>query len=169
MPTVLTVSGNSRVSYSLTESPVIGSVSESAELRTARSIENGTGENQANVAWRNRVTIAAGQVYSFDLTNLGATVFGFAGRVTMTKLKELMVVNNTTTAGRYALWGVIGPSDTTSYVAYLGRGGEYRNSDYADGRTITANVNNVIYVANPSPGPVELDILLVGVGTYSDT
>lgn len=169
MPTELTVTGNSRVSYSLTEDPVIGAVSESAELRTSRNILNGTGENQANVAWRNRVTIAAGQVYSLDLTNLGATVFGFAGRVTMTKLKEVMVVNNTTTAGRYALWGVIGPSDTTAYVAYLGRGSEYRTSDYLDGRTVTANVNNVIYVANPSPGPVELDMLLVGVGTFSDT
>jgi hypothetical protein len=169
MATTLTVTGNSRVSYSLTESPVIGSVSESAELRTTRAIENGTGENQANVAWRNRVTIPAGQAYSLDLTNLGATVFGFAGRVTMTKLKEVMVVNNTATAGRYALWGVISPSDTTSYVAYLGRGGEYRTADYADGRTITAGVNNIVYVANPSPGAVELDMLLVGVGTYSDT
>lgn len=169
MPTELTVSGNSRVSYSLTEDPVIGAVSESAELRTSRNIGNGTGENQANVAWRNRVTIAAGQVYSLDLRNLGATVFGFAGRVTMTKLKEVMVVNNTTTAGRYALWGVIAPNDTTAYVAYLGRGSEYRTSDYLDGRTVTANVNNVIYVANPSPGPVELDMLLVGVGTFTDT
>ena len=169
MATTLTVGGNSRLSYSLTEDPVIGAVSESAELRTTRTIEDGTGENQANVAWRNRVTIAAGQVYSFDLLNLGATVFGFAGKVAMTKLKEVMVVNNTTTAGRYALWGVISPSDTTAYVAWLGRGGDYRTADYADGRTITANVNNVIYVANPSPGAVELDILLVGVGTYSDT
>lgn len=169
MPTELSVTANCRVSYSLTEDPVIGAVSEAAELRTSRTIANGTGENQANVAWRNRVTIAAGQVYSLDLTNLGATVFGFAGRVTMTKLKEVMVVNNTTTAGRYALWGVIGPGDTTAYVAYLGRGSEYRTSDYLDGRTVTAGVNSVIYVANPSPGPVELDMLLVGVGTFSDT
>lgn len=169
MPTELTVTGNSRVSYSLTEDPVIGAVTEAAELRTSRNVSNGTGENQANVAWRNRVTIAANQVYSFDLTNLGATVFGFAGRVTLTKVKEVMVVNNTTTAGRYALWGVIGPSDTTSYVAWLGRGGDYRWADYLDGRVVTANVNSVIYVANPSPGAVELDILLVGVGTYSDT
>ena len=65
MATTLTVGGNSRLSYSLTEDPVIGAVSESAELRTTRTIEDGTGENQANVAWRNRVTIAAGQVYSF--------------------------------------------------------------------------------------------------------
>lgn len=169
MATTLTVTGNSRITYTLSEVPVIGSVSESAELRTSRNVENGTGTNQANVAWRNRVTIPSGQAYSLDLANLGATVFGFAGRVTMTKLKEVMVVNNTETAGRYALWGVIGPSDTSAYVAFLGRGGEYRTADYMDGRTVTANVNSVIYVANPSPGPVELDILLVGVGTFSDS
>ena len=169
MATELTVTGNSRLSYSLSELPVIGSVSEAAELRTGRNVANGTGENQANVAWRNRVTIAAGQVYSFDLRDLGATIFGFAGRVTMTKVKEVMVVNNTTTAGRYCLWGVIAPNDTTAYVAYLNRGGDYRWADYLDGRTVTAGVNNMIYVANPSPGTVEIDLLLVGVGTFSDT
>lgn len=169
MATTLTVTGNSRVSYSLTEAPVIGSVAESAELRTSRTVENGTGENQANAAWRNRVTIPAGQVYSLDLKNLGATVFGFAGSVSFTKLKEVMVVNNTTTAGRYALWGVVGPTDTSAYIAYLGRGGEYRQADYADGRPVTANVNDMIHVANPSSGSVEIDMLFVGVGTYSDT
>jgi hypothetical protein len=169
MATSLSVSGASRTSYSLSDDPAIGSVSEGAELSTNRTIDNGTGSGQANAAWRNRVTIAAGQVYSLDLTALGATVFGFGGQVSLTKLKEVFVLVNTTTAGAHVLWGVIGPGDTTGYAARIGRGGEYRWADYADGITVTNSANDMIYVANPSAGSVEIDLLLVGVGTYSDT
>jgi hypothetical protein len=169
MATTLTASGSSRTSYSLSDAPAIGAAAESVELRVTRTVENGTGAGQANAAWRNRVTITAGQVYSFDLTALGATVFGFGGSVTLTKLKEVFVVCNTTTAGAHVLWGVIGPSDTSAYAARIGRGGEYRWADYEDGITITNNTNDVIYVANPSSVSVEIDILVIGVGTYADT
>lgn len=169
MAITFTGSSNIRSGYSLSDSPVIGAVGESAELRVNRSVENGTGSDQANVAWRNQVTITNGQVYSLDLLNLGATVFGFGGKVSITTLKEVFVVVKTTTASRYLLWGVIGPNDTTAYAARLGRGGDYRWSDYADGIAITNNVNNTIYVANPSGGSVTFDVLLVGVGTFSDT
>jgi uncharacterized protein YfiM (DUF2279 family) len=169
MATTLSVSGASRTSFSLSDEPAIGSVAEGAELSTNRTIDNGTGTGQANAAWRNRVTIAAGQVYSLDLTALGATVFGFGGQVSLTKLKEVYVLVNTTTAGAHVLWGCIGPSDTTGYAARIGRGGEFRWADYQDGITITNSSNDMIYVANPSAGSVEMDLLLVGVGTYSDT
>jgi hypothetical protein len=169
MATTLTVSGSARTTYSLSDAPALGSAAESVELRVTRTVDNGTGSGQANAAWRNRVTIAAGQVYSFDLTDLGATVFGFGGSVSLTKLKELFVVCNTTQSGAHVLWGVIGPADTSAYAARIGRGGEYRWADYQDGITVTNNTNDVIYVANPSAMAVELDILLVGVGTYSDT
>jgi hypothetical protein len=169
MATTLSVSRSSRTSYSLADDPAIGGVAESAELRTSHAVTNGTGSNEANAAWRNRITIAAGQVYSLDLTALGATVFGFGGQVSLTKLKEVYVLVNTDTAGAHVLWGVIGPGDTTGYAARIGRGGEYRWADYADGITVTNSANDMIYVANPSAGSVEIDLLLVGVGTYSDT
>lgn len=169
MATSLSASGNSRLTYSLSDSPLIGSVGESVEIRTSRSVANGTGSGQANAAWRNRVTIAAGTVYGLDLRTLGATVFGFGGQVALSTLKEIMVVVNTTTSTAYVLFGVIGPSDTTAYTARINAGGDYRAADYQVGWPITAGVNDTIYIANPSPVSVELDIGVVGVGTYSDT
>lgn len=169
MATTLAVTGNSRCTYSFSDSPTIGSLAESVEIKTSRTVENGTGAGQANVAWRNRVTISAGQAYSLDLLNLGATAFGFAGKVSITTLKEFFLVVNTTTASRYVLVGVIGPSDTTGYSARVNRGGDYRVADYQDGWAVTNNVNNVIYVANPSAGAVEIDLVVVGVGSTVDT
>ena len=165
MPNTLSLSANSRLTWSVTD----GTASESQELRTSRAITNGTGENQANVAWRNQVTIPAGQAYSFDLNNLGDTALGFSGRVTITNLREMFAVNLTTTAGAYVLWGVIGPGDTTAYAARIGRGGEFRVADYLDGQAVNVGVDNVLYVANPSAVAVMLDVGFVGVGTYTDT
>lgn len=168
MATTLSLTGNSRLSWSFSDSPTIGSLSESAEVRTSRTVENGTGSGQANVAWRDRVTIPAGQAYSLTLDDLGATAFGFAGKVVMTTLKEFMVVVNTTTASRHVLVGVIGPNDTTAFSARVNRGGDYRVADYLDGWPVT-NSNKTIYIANPSAGAVEIDVAVVGVGSTADT
>jgi hypothetical protein len=169
MATSLSVTGNSRCTYSFSDDPTLGSLAESVEIRTQRSISNGTGAGQANVAWRNRVTIAAGQSYSIDLLNLGATAFGFGGKIVINTLKEFFLIVNTTTASRYVLVGVIGPSDTTGYSARVNRGGDYRVADYQDGWAVASNVNNVVYIANPSAGAVEIDLLVVGVGSTVDT
>ena len=166
--TTLSVSGNTRLSYSLSDAPVIGSASESAELRTSQSVSNGTGPGQANVAWRDRVTVTGGAAYSFDLLTLGATVFGFDGVVAINTLKDVLIINNTTATGAQLLVGVIGPSDTTGYAAKINRGGSYRVTDYSDGWPVTTGVNNTFYVANPTTGPVEFDVLLIGVGSTSN-
>lgn len=169
MATSLAVTGNSRCTYSFADAPTIGSLAESVELKTSRVVENGTGAGQANVAWRDRVSIAAGQVYSLDLRELGATAFGFAGKVVLTTLKEFFLVVNTTTASRYVLVGCIAANDTTGYSARVNRGGDYRVADYQDGWTVTAGVNNVIHIANPSAGAVSIDVVVVGVGSTVDT
>jgi hypothetical protein len=114
------------------------------------------------------VTLPAGQVYSLDLTDLSLSAFNLAGRLTFTTLKDIIVVNNSTTAGRYLLYGVISPADTTGYAARLNRGADYRWSDYQDGIAVTAG-NRMVYIANPSAGSITFDIALAGVGTFSDT
>ena len=167
MPT-LSGSRSATLSYSWADTPVFGSRSESASIVNSRSIANGTGSGQANAAWRDRVTIPAGQVYSVALDDLGATAFGYAGRVVLTTLKEMRVNVRTTTADRYVLVGVVGPSDTTGYSARVNRGGDYAVADYLDGWPVTSG-NKTVYIANPTAGPVEIDLAFVGVGTTQDT
>ena len=47
MPTSLSVTGNSRLTYAFSDTPEIGSLAESVELKTTRSVANGTGSGQA--------------------------------------------------------------------------------------------------------------------------
>jgi len=166
MPT-LTLTGNTRLTFSLADTQLVGSVTGDVEVRSTQTVANGTGAGQANVAWATEVTLPAGQVYSLDLTNLAASAFGYVGKVAVTTLRDVIVVNNETTAGRYLLYGVISPQDTTGYAARINRGGSYRWTDYQDGIAITAG-NKTLYIANPSSGSVTFDIGIAGVGTYSD-
>ena len=168
MAVTANISTNSRLTFGLADSPDLGSISQSVEIKTSRTVSNGTGAGQANAAWSARVTLPAGQVYSLDLTDLSLSAFNLAGRLTFTTLKDIIVVNNSTTAGRYLLYGVISPADTTGYAARLNRGADYRWSDYQDGIAVTAG-NRMVYIANPSAGSITFDIALAGVGTFSDT
>jgi hypothetical protein len=166
MPT-LTLTGYNRLTFSLADTQLVGSVTGDVEVKSSLVVANGTGAGQANVAWATEVTLAAGQAYSFDLTNLAASAFGYVGKISVATLKDVLVVNNETTAGRYLLYGVISQADTTGYAARVNRGGSYRWTDYQDGIAVTAG-NKTIYIANPSSGSVTFDIALAGVGTFSD-
>lgn len=168
MPT-LSLTTNARLSYTWADAPAIGSLAESVELKTTRNVANGTGENEANVAWRDRVTIPAGQSYALELTNLGATAFGFGGRVTLDTLKEFFVINTNTTGAGYVLVATIGPSDATAYAAKVARGGDFRVADYATGWAVTAGADDTIHLANPSAVAVTVELGVVGVGTTEDT
>jgi len=168
MPVAASISTNSRLTFSLADSPTLGSVSQSVEVKSSRTVDNGTAAGQANAGWASRVTLAAGQVYSLDLTALPMEAFGLVGKLVLTNLRDVLVVNNETTAGRYLLYGVISPADVTGYAARLNRGADYRWSDYQDGIAVTAG-NKLLYIANPSNGSVTFDIAVAGIGTYTDT
>jgi hypothetical protein len=166
MPT-LTLTGYNRLTFSLADTQLIGSVTGDVTVRASQTVANGTGAGQANVGWAAQVTLPAGQVYSLDLTNLPASAFGYVGKVNVTTLKDVIVVNNETVANRYLLYGVIAANDTTGYAARVNRSGSYRWTDYQDGIAINAG-NKTLYIANPSAGSVTFDLALSGVGTYSD-
>jgi len=166
MPT-LSITGNTRLTFALSDVQLVGSVTNDVVVRATQTVENGTGAGQANAAWASKVTLAAGSAYSLDLTSMPASAFGYVGRVSLTNLRDVVVVNNTTTAGRYLLYGVISPQDVTGYAARIGRGGSYRWTDYQDGITVTAG-NKLIYIANPSNGTVVFDIAVAGVGSFLD-
>lgn len=166
MPT-LTLTGNNRLTFSIADSQLVGSVTGDVEVRTTHAVANGTGTGQANVAWATRVTLPAGQVYSLDLTDLAASAFGYVGKINVAKLKDLLVVNVETAANRFLLYGVISPADTTGYAARINRGGSYRWTDYQDGITVTSG-NKMLYIANTSGGSVAFDIAIAGVGTFLD-
>ena len=119
------------------------------------------------MAWATEVTLPAGQVYSFDLTNLPASAFGYVGKISVTRLKDVIVVNTSTTLGRSILYGVISQADVSGYAAKINYGGSYRWTDYQAGIDVTAG-NKTIYIANPSSGSVTFDIAIAGVGTFSD-
>lgn len=168
MSNTFSATTNTRVTYTLSDSPAIGSLSEGAELKVNRRIDDGTAAGQCNVGWREQATIPAGQTYTLELDNLGATAFGFAGTVTFTTLRDFYLINTATTAGRHVLVGTIGPSDATAYSAKIGAGGEYRVADYLVGWPVVANTSDTIHIANPTAHAITVELVLLGVGTIAN-
>lgn len=168
MSTAISIGTANRLSWSLADTPTVGLAGESYETSITRTVANGTASGQANAAWADIVTVPAGQVLALDLTLLSTAKFGIAGYVTFTTVKDVFVVNKETTAGRYVLYGVSSPSDTTGYAAKINRGGEHRWTDYLDGIAINAG-NKIVYIANPTASAVTLEIAVCGIGTYVST
>lgn len=169
MPTTFSGTTNTRVTYTIADAPAIGSISDGAELKTTRRIENGTAANQANVGWREQATIPAGTTYTLELDNLGATAFGFAGTVIFSTLKDFYLINTATAAGRHVLVGTVGPSDSTAYSAKIGAGGEYRVADYLVGWPVVNNTSDTIHIANPTAYPITVELVLLGVGSIVES
>lgn len=168
MPTAIAISTASRLSWSLTDTPSVGTAGESYETSNSQRVSDGTSVGQANAAWADLVTIPANQVLALDATQLSTAKFGIAGYVAFSVLKDVMVINRETAAGRHVLYGVASPADTTGYAARINRGGEHRWTDYTDGVSINAS-NKMIYIANPGTAAVTLEIAMAGVGTYVST
>lgn len=168
MANAISITTASRLAWSLVDDPAVGAAGESYESSSALSVSNGTGSGQANAAWVGVVAIPAGQVLALDVTALATEKFSFNGVVNFSVIKEVLVINRETEAGRHVLYGVSSPSDTTGYAARINRSGEHKWADYADGVSINAS-NKMIYIANPGTAEVTLEIAMAGVGTYVST
>lgn len=165
MTTALSISTSDRLSWTLSDAPTVGAAGETYETAVSRSVANGTASGQANAAWADLVTIPAGQVLSLDLTLLSTAKFGIQGHVDFSEVNDVFVINKETESGRYVLFGVASPSDTTGFAARINRGGSYRWTDYIDGAAVTTG-DHIINIANPGSQSVTLEIAICGVGTY---
>lgn len=155
MPNTLSVAGSARLSWSLSD----GTSSQSKEVSTLRSISNGTGPNQATVAWYERVT-ATGVGFSRALGTLPVDVLGITGTASVTNVRELVVsVVTGPTGGSFS---VAGPAGLTGVV--VGVGGQLHWANYVTGATGTSTT---LALTNGITGTYTVDLAIVGVGTYA--
>ena len=157
MPNELTVAGSTRLAWSLSSSDSIGSSSSAAEHRTSRSITDGTGPGQANVANTQRIT-CTGSGASLAINAPNISVIGVAGQMSVTTLKELLVSVVSGPTGGY--FNLQAPGGITG--ARVGVGGQLHWADYQVGAT-----GNTVALSGGPTGTYTVDLTLVGNGSYS--
>src|SRR5688572_4302932 len=74
-------------------------VSDSSKLEYAESLADGTAADQADKLWHDQRTVAAGANDDLDLTALVNTIFGSTVTINLVKVKALLIVNLSATAG----------------------------------------------------------------------
>jgi len=155
MPNTLAVAGNTRLAWSLSD----GTSSQSKELSRTRSVTNGTGPNQATVAWYERVT-ATGVGFSRALGALPVNNLGVTGAASITNVRELMVSIVTGPTG--GAFSVAGPAGLTG--VRVGVGGHLHMVDYVAGATGTSTT---LALSDGITGTYTVDLAIVGIGTYA--
>lgn len=135
------------------------------------TLANGTGNNQANIAWSDQRTIVASANEDLDLA-AGSLQNSLGKIATFTKLKAIYVKaaaanTNNVVVTRPASNGV--PFLTAAGDALaLEPGAELLRTQPKAGATVTADTGDLINIANSSSGTsVVYDIILIGVGTLS--
>ena len=156
MPTSLTVAGTTRLAWSLSDSQSAADYSASGEDRSSRSVSNGTGVGQANVAASTTITgTQAG--FSLAITGITGSVLGAVQTARVNTVRELLVLVNTGPTGGFVTLTHPGISGVR-----LGVGGQFHLADYGSGIT-----GGSLAFASTVAGTYSVDVTAVGVGTYA--
>lgn len=162
MSNSLSATGATRLSWTLTATQTVGSVKREAESRVARTITNGTGVNQANVGYAQTHTVTGGTTVDLDLTGITHNAFGSTGVVAFTTVKEVLMVVGSATGVNVLIGGITGTTGTK-----VNEGGMYHLCDYAVGLAASNWSGSTIRIGNPTTVPINVDVSLIGVGTFS--
>jgi hypothetical protein len=159
MANVLVVTGNTRVTWSLSDPQTDSPVSRSAEQKSSRSITNGTGPNQANVAHTQTYRTTGLNSVSLDPSIVSVTAFGIEGYAAFSTVKELL------------LQVVTGPADgfvtlrapPTITGIRVNAGGQCHWIDYLSGITPSGAS---ISVQPGITGTYEIELSIIGNGSF---
>ena len=156
MATSLTVAGTTRLAWSLSDSQSAADYSASGEDRTSRSVSNGTGVGQANVAASKSITgTQAG--FSLSITGITGSVLGAVQTANVSTVRELLVQVSTGPTGGFLTVTHPGISGVR-----VGVGGQLHVADYGSGIT-----GGTLSFSSSVSGTYAVDVTAVGVGSYS--
>jgi hypothetical protein len=161
MANTLSVSGNTRLAWTLSESQGVGSVSRSVEQRSSRSIANGTGPNQANVAITDTVSVTGTNTRNLDVAAYATNAFGFPGQAFFSTVREVLVSVTTGPTGGNLTVGL--PTGVTG--VRLNVGGQFHWIDYLGGIPSSASPANVSLKSNVT-GVYSVDVTVIGTGDF---
>jgi len=163
MANTLSVSGNTRLAWVLSENQNVGSVSKSVEQRSSRSIINGTGPNQANVAFTDTVSVTGTSTTTINIANYLDRSFGYDGRLAFSTFKEVVVNVTTGPTGGNLTIGL--PTGVTGVRMNVGC--QMHLLDYTSGYAAATGTANISLKSNVT-GTYSVDLTVIGVGTYAN-
>lgn len=155
--------GQTAITWTLADTERSASMSNT--YRSTRAITNGTGPNQATVAYATRLTMTGAGVILYDFA-LAGSAFGLSNAVEFSRSRELLLsVASGPADGWLTFGGPTGPSGITGMSEVGVRvGGQLHYVDYADGWV--GGVNPDIRITPKVTGTYTVDLTLIGIGSF---
>jgi hypothetical protein len=139
-------------------------VTDTATVLQTVTLTNGTADGEANAYWRDLISIPGGQTATIDLFNLPTTAFGGTGSIALYKIKMLLVVNRSLTAGV-----VFGDATSNRWEGYssgaqwLPAGATLFALDTATGYLADGSSRNILITNDSATDAASIDVYIAGV------
>ena len=169
MPPVLSLDLRASLTWLLQDALDLSTITDVSKLEYAASLTSGIGSGQADRIWHDERTLAASAVDELVLSALESSVFGNDVEVALAKVKALLIVVTTTTAGTELTLGDaaadawVGPFNSAGDRLKLGPDAALFLVDKQSGWSVGAGTSDVLKIANT--GSVEATYRIVIVGT----
>jgi hypothetical protein len=152
----------------------LSTVSDASKLEYTAALADGTGDGQVDKMWHDERSLSSAQSEDLDLTGLDLTLFGSTVTIVLAKVKALLIVNTSTTAGDDLLvggagagndgWGAPFDGDQDAQVS-VPADSVLMLMNKKDGWTVTGGSNDALRIENTSANTVTYRIAIIGTSS----
>lgn len=169
MADTLTHTIRASINWTFREALDLSNVNDAATLEYSKDCADGTSADQCDKIWHDQRVITTGANDDLDLTALTNSIFGSTVTINFVKVKSILIVNTSTTAGdelkldSSVTNGFLGPfnGSNTSKIE-IGPDSACLLSSKKDGWAVTAGTGDILRINNPNAGSVTYKIVIVG-------
>ena len=163
MANTFAATGRTRLAWNLSEPQNVGTVSKAVERQAFHSITNGSGPNQATMAYHATVTVTGTSTTEIDLGLYNDNSFGYDGIATFSKLSEALIRVTTGPTGGYLLVGL--PTGATG--VRLNVGAQMHLASYLAGLGVGSSPST-ISLKSSITGTYLVDVTAIGYGGFTN-
>jgi hypothetical protein len=170
MADTLSVDLKASLTWLFSEGLDLSTVNDNAKLEYSQSTADGTGADQADKLWHDQRTVNAASNDDLDLTALVNSIFGTNVSISFAKVKAVLIVNASTTAGQLLRVGGAGAGQafatpfngSATAVVEVGADSCLMLVNKKDGWTVTPTTGDILRVANAGGSAVTYKIAIIG-------
>lgn len=161
-------------SWDVSKTGGVGPVRDKQEITYENTMTDGDGDNQAEETFHIRATLPTKEEHSYDLA--GGVENGFGDILTFAEIKELQVINNSTTDGDDLNVGGNGSPTSGALLTAIFRGGNdagitvpasgaFVIASPLSGFAVTGGSADILRIYNSGTGPsgISYDLIVKGV------
>jgi len=173
MPDTLSLDVKASMAWLFSELIQISNVNDNGKLEYSQSLTDGVGADQADVLFHDERTVGAGANDDLDLTALVHSIYGNIVTFSFAKVKVILLMNLSTTAGDVLRVGGAGAglafatpfNGNATAVIEAPADGCLLLVNKKNGWTVTAGTGDILRVNNPGAAGITYRIVIAGTKT----